>query len=760
MEMKRLIPWSLSLAIVFLMAGPAIAQEEEDEEEEDLGEKPTLSISPLPSDYRFDGIWDVNKWRLATDSIVNLTTTEPEEGGEPAGQTVVKVFADAENILVAVMSYDDNASGIVSFSKARDSDLEEEDHITVIFDTFLDGRSGYVFAVNPTGARFDGIIIEAGEDVNPEWDEVWDTRTSVNDRGWYAEIWIPINSIGFRRNLEAWGFNVERRVQRLQETSRWSGAKRDYEIIEPYVAGLLEDIPDFDFGLGLTIRPAAVGRIGQPEGEEGTETDGDISLDLTQRLGPNLLSALTVNTDFAETEVDVRQINLTRFPLFFPERRPFFLQASDIFEFGAGLDEETLLPYFSRSIGLLGPEEDDLSEIPINIGGRINGRVSNTNLVGLIVNTRAVDSLEVGDDESINVPNTTMGAARVYQNVMEQSTLGVIGTFGDQAGRSGAWTAGADFTYRTSNFLGDKNFTVGVWGLLNDREDLEGDKAAYGFSVEYPNDLFAFGLTSIHIGDGFDPSLGFVQRNDNHIWEFDGEYNPRPSWSLVRQMFHELSFTLFNKADNSTWESYIGTIKPLDWLLESGDQFAASVQPEGDRPPEPFEVSDEVIVPAGSYEWIRYVIEARTAEKRRVVAEVTFEFGDYYNGDLSTVEAALGLRPSAFFILELTGEWNVGTALALEDEEDPTALVQMDYTEELYGLRLELNFSPNIQFTTLTQYDTESRELGSNNRLRWTFTPYGELFVVYNHNVKRTKTDEWKLKSNELPIKLYYTWRF
>jgi hypothetical protein len=686
---------------------------------------------------------------------------EPEEGGVPAGQTVIKVFADQVDIIVAVQCYDNDPSGIVSFSKGRDSDFEEEDHIVLIFDTFLDGRTGYVFAVNPAGARFDGLIIEAGEDVNSDWDEIWEAKTSQDGSGWYAEIRIPIKSLGYGKDLATWGFNVERRVQRLQETSRWSGASQDYEIAQPNVAGLLTELPEFDFGLGLSVRPSVVARAGKPEPGVSTETDGQISLDATQRLGPNLLSALTVNTDFAETEVDVRQINLTRFPLFFPERRPFFLQGSDIFEFGPGLDEETLVPYFSRRIGLLGPGEDDLQEISINVGGRINGRVSNTNLAALVVNTRKTDGLELDEDLTVDVPQTTMGSMRVHQNILEQSSVGVIGTFGDQADRSGAWTAGADFTYRTSSFLQDKNFVVGVWGLLNDRDDLQGDKSAYGLRIDYPNDLFAFNLTSIHIGDGFDPSLGFVQRNDIHIWEIDGEFNPRPSWSLVRQMFHELSFALFNKADNSTWESYLGTVKPLDWLLESGDQFEASILPEGDRPPEDFEIADEVIIPSGSYEWVRYALGASTAEKRKITLEVVWESGGYYNGDLSTIEAALALKPSAFLTVEFAAERNVGTVKALEDEEDPSSpLIDKDFTEELFGLRLELDFSADLQFSSLTQYDTQSRELGTNNRLRWTFTPTGDLFIVYNYNTFRTTDDRWQFISSELPVKVYYTWRF
>jgi hypothetical protein len=740
------------------MAGQVLAQEEEEEEE--LGEKPELSINALPPDFRFDGRMDELQWRGATDSIPDLITIEPEEGGVPAGRTIVKVFADQIYILVAVRCYDDEPTGIVSFSKGRDSDFEEEDHVMLVFDTFLDGRTGYVFAVNPSGARFDGLVIEAGEDVNSDWDEIWEAMTSQDSLGWYAEIRIPIKSLGYKRDLTTWGFNVQRRVQRLQETSRWSGAKRDYEILQTNVAGLLTELPDFDFGLGLSIRPSVVGTAGKPESGADIDYDGDFSLDVTQRVGPNLLAALTVNTDFAETEVDVRQINLTRFPLFFPEKRTFFLQGSDILEFGIGLDEENLVPYYSRRIGLFGPDEDDLTEIPINAGGRINGRVNNTNLAALVVNTRKVDGLVVDEDVTVDVPQTTMGAVRINQNVWEQSSLGMIATFGDQAGRSDAWSAGVDFTYRTSDFLDEKNLMVGGWGVLNNREDLTGDKAAWGFRIDYPNDLFAFNLTSIHIGDGFDPSLGFVLRNDVHIWDIDGEFNPRPSWGFLRQMFHELSLTLVNKADNSEWESYDATIKPLDWLLESGDQVEASLLPQGDRPPEAFEISDEVIIPSGSYEWLRYSLGFASAEKRIITLEVMWESGDYYNGRLHTIEAGLAFQPSAFLTVELTAERNDGKVMAIEDEEFPDILVEKDFTEELYGLRLELDFSSDLQFSSLTQYDTQSRELGTNNRLRWTFTPFGDLFVVYNYNTIRTTDDRWQFVSSDLPVKIYYTWRF
>jgi hypothetical protein len=229
----------------------------------------------------------------------------------------------------------------------------------------------------------------------------------------------------------------------------------------------------------------------------------------------------------------------------------------------------------------MGLDEEDQAEVPINAGGKINGRLGNTNLGALVVNTRKADSLQLDDAVYVDVPQTTMGAFRVSQNVLEESSVGVIATFGDQQGRSDSWMAGADFTFETSSFRGEKNLLLGAWGLLNDRPDLNGDKSAWGARIDYPNDLWDINLTYIRLGDGFDPSLGFLVRNNVHIWDFGMEFNPRPQWSLVRQMFYEFSFQFFNKRDNSQNPTFRSSDP---WLLETGT-IRSEHQPEGDRPP-------------------------------------------------------------------------------------------------------------------------------------------------------------------------------
>jgi hypothetical protein len=722
--------WCVLAAAAGLFAGQARAQD---------GARPALRVGTAPQHgITLDGVLSEALW-TTVDSISNLITVEPEEGKVPTGRTVVRVLVTTTDIIMGVRCYDPEPRAIVSFTKARDVELDEEDHIVIILDTFQDGRSGYVFAVNPDGARFDGLISAEGEDVNSNWDTVWEARTSRDDQGWSTEIRIPIKSISYKTGLTSWGYNVERNIQRLQEISRWSGISLDIEIFQTGRAGLLTELPRFNLGRGLSIRPSLIGNLNREEPAAPSEFTGDLSVDVTQRLGANLNASITYNTDFAETEADARQPNLTRFDILFPEKRSFFLEGSDIFEFGLGLDDANLLPLFTRRIGLLNPEEGDAEKIPILLGGKVNGRVSNTNLGALVVRTESLDS----------VPAATMGVVRVKQNVLEESSVGVIATVGDPLGQTGSWLAGADFTYRTSRFLGDKRLLVGVWGLHNERDGLSGNKNAYGFKVDYPADLFNFALTSVTIGDAMQPSLGFAPRTDIRLWNVGLEYAPRPAWGWVRQMYHKADMQLFTDLDNQ-WESYDGTLQPFDWLFESGDRLGFAVQPQGDRPPEDFEVfeteADTVIIPAGEYQWARYVVTGTLAEKRKVSGEISYAFGRFYDGHLQTVEGTLVLKPSSLFTVELATERNRGD------------LPGGAFTQSLYSGRLEVKPSADFQVSSFLQYDNESRSFGTNTRLRWTFHTLGDLFVVYNHNLLRSlgTRERFGFESNQVLVKLVY----
>jgi hypothetical protein len=265
----------------------------------------------------------------------------------------------------------------------------------------------------------------------------------------------------------------------------------------------------------------------------------------------------------------------------------------------------------------------------------------------------------------------------------------------------------------------------------------------------------------MRIGEAFDPSLGFVPRRNVHLWDLSATITPRPWWPGVRELTQELNFTLFNTLSNNTWVSYSLSARPFDVLFQSGDRFEFAIEPEGDRPDDTFSISDNADLPAASYEWVRYLVGVRSAEKRRLSGHLLYQWGDFYDGRLRTVDARLAIRPFNILTLELTGERNVGDVVGVVEVDTVEVFEPRHILEQVVGARVELNFSPDLQISSFTQYDTESREFGSNNRLRWTFAPQGDLFVVYNHQMERPRIDNrWRFLSNQIPVKVQYTWRF
>ena len=726
------------------------------------GERPSLRVGVATGVLRLDGRLDEAMWSRA-DSIGNLTQIEPVQGTAPSARTVVWVLATANDLVIGIRADDPEPARITAFARERDAPLANEDHIKLVLDSYRDGRSGYVFAVNPNGARYDALVSNQGEGENANWDAVWEAVTARTPTGWSAELRIPILSIQFRRGEREWGFNVQRRIQRLLEVDRWASPERNFQVTQTFRAGRLTDVPAFTLGLGLSVRPSVTGGGGVPAPKAELEGAHDASLDVTKTLGANTLAALTVNTDFAETEVDTRRTNLTRFPLVFPEKRTFFLQGADIFDFGLGTGDE-VRPFFSRRVGLLSG-----NEVPIRGGLKVSGREGATNFGALVLHTG-----DVADRGALGLPSTTstMGVMRLRQNVLRESSVGMISTFGDPLGRPGAWTAGADATFQTSRLFGNRNFLAGVWGVATGREGLRsGERGAYGVTLDFPNDIWDVALTARRVGDAFDPSLGFVPRPAVQALNLSMTWKPRPEGDVlgldVRQMLNELFFTLVGNLDDR-WESYRLFFAPVNWRLESGDRFELNANPTGERLARPFEIAPGVVIPVGSYHWMRYRLEGGLAPKRRVSGQVTFWTGGFYTGRLDELIVTGAWKPSPLFVLELNATRNSGH------------LPQGDFRQDLIGTRARLNVSSNLQLNSYVQYDNTSDTFGTNSRLRWTFAPLGDLFVVYNHNLRHDidpatgrpadpglETDptrrldrRWGFGSNQLIVKVQYAFRY
>ncbi|GAB4343712.1 MAG: hypothetical protein Kow0037_32010 [Calditrichia bacterium] len=482
--------------------------------------------------------------------------------------------------------------------------------------------------------------------------------------------------------------------------------------------------------MGLTSRASLISSFYKEFGQS-SQSELKYSLDFSQKITSDVAAQLTLKTDFAETEVDVRRTNLTRFPLFFPEKRRFFLEGADIFSFGLGLGKD-VIPFYSRRIGLY-----EAQKIPITVGGKVNGRIGNTYFGALLTQTEATDTLNTASRQ---------GVLRLKQNVGEESSAGFIATMGSPISGKQEWLLGGDFTYQNSHFGGNKNFLVGVWGLYN-QNPLSGDHTVCGFKIDYPNDLLDVSLTARRIGDAFQPALGFVPRSGIYNFRLGLDYMPRPQWSGIRQFFFESSFNLVTNLDG-VWESYRLFTAPVHFLLESGDRFEFNIVPSGENLPEDFEIEDGVVIPRGGYHWQRYRLEVESASKRRVNGEVAWWFGSFYGGRLHQIEVGLKIRPA--------NTLNVG----FDFEKNIARLPYGNFTQTLWASRLQFSPFPDFELSSFIQYDNDSHEIGSNTRLRWSFSLLGDLFLVYNHNINKIENSVWKYQSNQLILKVSYGfWR-
>ena len=379
------------------------------------------------------------------------------------------------------------------------------------------------------------------------------------------------------------------------------------------------------------------------------------------------------------------------------------------------------------------------TEVPIAAGGKINGRIGKTSFGGLTMRSREVDL-----NDGV-LPASTTGVIRVKQNVLKESSVGFIGTFGDPQGGVNSWTSGLDFTYQTTRFKGDKNFLVGVSGMYANRPDLEGDQSAFTFKADYPNDIWDIALTYLRIGDAFDPALGFVPRKGINSMRAGLTYAPRPSWKWLRQMRNQLFMTYITDLQGD-WESYRVFTAPINWRLESGDRVEINYMPRGERLVEPFEISDGVAIPEGEYHFNRYRLEAELAAKRKFNGQLTWWFGTFYEGRLNEFEASINWNPTKILTFEFIGNHNIGR------------LPFGDFEQTLLGVRVRFNASPDLQLNSFIQYDTDTKSLGINARVHWIYHPQGDLFLVFNHNTFNG-LDRWELLNEQVLLKARYNFR-
>ena len=704
---------------------------------------PTLTAARVTGAIKLDGVLDEPAW--GDPGIAGwLVQQSPRPGDGTPYETTVRVLVTSDSLYFGFECMDPDPSKIAVHTKQRDGIVRGDDTVAIVLDPYGDHRTGYLFQINAVGARLDGMI--AGpEEPKLDWDGIWDARTQRSAHGWSAEIEIPLRTLSFARGLGTWGANFERQVARDRTVLRWASPTLDSFLYDLSRAGSLTGMQELRQGLGLDVSPYIVGRRKEFFQDGSVDWEASPGVDVTYRITPQMAAVFTANTDFAETEVDSRQLNVTRFPLLFPERRGFFLEGANQYEFGLGLDE-SFIPFFSRRVGLFEGEQ-----IPIAAGFKLNGRAGRWNVGMLDVQTRETTLRET----ETTVPGTNLFAGRVSYDVNSKLRLGTLMTNGHPDGVRRNSLAGFDAVWRTSEFMGNKNFLVGGWGAFSSGDIPEGDRAGWGFKIDYPNDLWDCSTSLNQFGEALDPGLGFLPRPGTRRFDASCEYKPRPSkngpFRWVRQQFMEHRFYRVTnyRGDLESWRFFWA---PVNVQFESGDRFEFNWVPWYEYLPEPFPISEGITLPVGGYRYDRFRLEFQTSPHRPWEFGTTTWFGCFYNGRLLQQENYLRYTSPA-------GTWQAG----LTSDQNFATLAQGNFVQRLWQLSLAYAFSPNLVLTSFVQYDTESQNVGNNMRLRWTIKPGNDLFIVWNRGWKRlilTREDLSLVPESELiAVKLRWTFR-
>jgi len=688
-----------------------------------------LQATYLSSPVTFDGRPFEETWQKAS-RISNFTQRELEEGSPSSERTEVSVLFDEDYIYFGIYCYDSESDKIIARKMQRDFHWGGDDNFEIILDTFHNRRDGYLFVTNPNAARADALILNNGQHFNKSWNGVWDVKTSITEEGWFAEFKIPFSTLKFKAGIgQTWGVNFERNIRRKNEQVMWQGWSRDSELEQLSRAGTLIGLSDIQDVNLVELKPFGTAGWQSEQGEQ-SETRFDFGADLNYLITPTLKLNLTANTDFAQVESDRSEINLTRFALDYPEKREFFLEGEDYFDFGLG---RRIRPFYSRKIGL----DDEGLQIPILGGARLMGRVGKSTLGGMSLQTSKTDSSE----------SSNYSVLRWKQEIGKESSFGLIGVgkFG-QEHQNGV--IGADFLYATSEFMEDKTLEIGgafAGSYSPDSTRKQGN--AQRLFIEYPSDFVEIDASWERSSKSFNPEVGFMRRENFQMYYAEIQFNPRiHQFSFIRNFeFKPIDFNYYLNDDTKDLISFEAEFRPLGFQTKSGEFIEFNVIRTIENLDEDFEIQDGDTIPAAEYWFTHYEIQLATFRGRKLAGYTSLDWGDFYNGKRTEISADLVWRYDKHLSLTYGSEFNFirlpGTKLN---------------TSEHSG-RIEYAVSPNLFGLLFGQWNTEDREARFDFRLNWIPKPGANVYFVVNQTYDAASS-QFKLKDTTILSKA--VWRF
>lgn len=679
-----------------------------------------------------DGVLDEDAWRDA-EPITRFIQSTPNTGYPATEPTDVRIVYDDDRIYIGAELRDSDPDRITAQYLEQDFETHNDDVFAVTLDTFLDRRNSFMFLINPRGAIKDGQTFDNSRNINLAWEGVADLKTRIHDRGWTVELAIPFSTLRFDpdRDDQSWGLQILRRIRRKNEDVYWAPVDRRTRIHKMERAGTLHGLRGLPRTRNLWIKPYGLAATTSGErfpGAGGPEYDG--GLDLKWGITSRLTLDLTWRTDFSQVEVDQEQVNLTRFSLFFPEKRDFFMENSGIFEFGDQTEREYRMGASSRDFSLFHSRRIGLHEgtpVPIVGGGRVTGRVGPWEIGVLEMRTR----------DALGLPEENFAVARVRRSLGPLQVGGIFASRDATVAGEGPWgdhnrSYGVD-----ANLRAWTNLVVHSYWARSEYPAAEGDVEAAKLGVAWRDALWNVSAFRREIGDAFDPGIGFIRRQGiRHSYGTVG-IHPRPSIPFVTEVnpYVELHY-ITDLSDVLETREAVGGV---DVAFDDGGRVAAQVTDRFERLDEPFGVLAEAVVPAGEYEFVEGSVEYRSSAGRPVSGTARVSGGHFFGGSRRSLGLSAAWRPSHHLSLHLSAQHN---EIDLEGEH---------FTADVYGSRVNVAFSTRFFTDAFVQYNEATDELVSNVRMNFIHAPLSDVFLVWT---ERRNVESGVLQDRRLTIKV------
>ena len=738
----RFVPGWLVLAL-HLITPAAIGAHGQETAPRATVSAPVATAVRATSPITIDGVLDEPAWQAAT-ALSSFTQRLPAEGEAATQLTEVRILFDDEHLYFGATLHDTDPNRIIAREMKEDGSLGRDDLFGVLLDTFHDRRNGFYFDTNPNGARRDALIYDEGRTQSFDWDGVWDVSARITETGWTVEMVIPFKTLHFQpENTGLWGLQITRLIRRNAEDVFWSPIPRNEELFRVSRAGELRGLDGIRQGKSIALKPYLLGGVSRRPtldelGADGTAEGGfDLRYDIT----PNLAAIVTVNTDFAETEVDNQQVNLPRFNLFFPEKREFFLESTGYFDFGFNRSgpgaRPGIIPFFSRRIGL----DSDNRPIPVQGGVKLAGRMGRYNLGFLTVNT--------GHDGG--TPQTNYSALRVSRDILTRSNWGVVAVSKEPAGPNHDPNGDLYESHSNRAYGGDLNFSVlenlkfGGSLLQTYTPDSSGSqREGNGYAV-WSNDNWDVQFFYRDIDESFNPEAGFVSRTGIEQMEGFVGWSWRSDTALVRRVEPHVRTVYTMDQDNelatrfqhwaTTLEFRDGSNLELAWNPQFDEVTGTFVLDEGD-PSDPNDLSDDVEVRPGAYNMPQWLARYSSDSSRLFSGSIFAEGGDFFDGDILSIDADLSARISRN-IRSTLGVRRTEIDLPRRPDDPATPATDesrppLDFNFTLIQGQVGVTFTTRIYFDALLQYNTAVDDFSSNLRFNYKYRPGSDIYVVYN----------------------------